>query len=55
MNLSVKNFEHRSTFGEVMDNIIVDCFLTHSVSVIYWLKVQTKNGGIFCSAMCIFP
>jgi len=27
-------FENRSTFGEVMDNIIVDCFFyTHSVQV----------------------
>ena len=26
VNLSVKKFENRSTFGEVMDNIIVDCF-----------------------------
>jgi len=25
------NFENQSTCGEVMDNIIVDCFLTHSV------------------------
>jgi len=27
MNLSVKKFENRSTFGEVMDNIVVPCFL----------------------------
>jgi len=26
VNLSVKNFENLSTFGKVMDNIIVDCF-----------------------------
>jgi len=26
LNLSVKKFENRSTFGVVMDNIIVDCF-----------------------------
>jgi len=25
LNLSVKNVENRSTFGEVMDSIIVDC------------------------------
>jgi len=32
LNLSVKKFENRSTFGEVMDNIVVPCsFLTHSV------------------------
>jgi len=31
VNLSVKNFENRSTFGEVMENIIMACFLTHSV------------------------
>ena len=32
MNLSVKKFENRSTFGEVMDNIVVPCFfLTHGV------------------------
>ena len=30
-NLSVKNFENRSTFGEVIGNIIVACFLTHGV------------------------
>jgi len=26
VNLSVKIFENRSTFGEVMDNIVVPCF-----------------------------
>ena len=26
MNLSVKKFENRSTFGEVMDSIVVPCF-----------------------------
>jgi len=26
VNLSVKKFENRSTFGEVMDNIVVPCF-----------------------------
>ena len=26
LNLSVKEFENRSTFGEVMDNIVVPCF-----------------------------
>jgi len=32
VNLSVKKkFENRSTFGEVMDNIVMPCFLTHSV------------------------
>jgi len=32
VNLSVKKIENRSTFGEVMDNIVVPCFfLTHSV------------------------
>jgi len=30
VNLSVKKFENRSTFGEVMDNIIVDCFFLNS-------------------------
>ena len=31
-NLPAKNVENRSTFGKVIDNIIVDCFyLTHSV------------------------
>ena len=31
MNLSVKKVENRSTFGKVMDNIVVPCFfLTHS-------------------------
>ena len=28
-----KKFENRSTFGEVMDNIIVDFFLTHSAEL----------------------
>jgi len=31
MNLVWTNFENRSIFGEVMANIVVDCFLTHSV------------------------
>ena len=32
VNLPVKNFENKSTFGEVMGNIIAACFLlTHSV------------------------
>jgi len=32
VNLSVKSFENRSTFGEVMDNNIVACFSwTYSV------------------------
>jgi len=26
MNLQWTNFDNRSTFGEVMDNIMVDCF-----------------------------
>jgi len=26
VNLQVKKFENRSIFGEVMDNIIVNCF-----------------------------
>ena len=26
MNLPVKQIENRSTFGEVMDNIVVPCF-----------------------------
>jgi len=34
VNLSVKKFENPSTFGEVMDNIVVPCFLTHSVYII---------------------
>jgi len=38
VNLSVKKCENRSTFGEVMDNIVVPYFLTHSVD--YWL---TRN------------
>jgi len=31
VNPSVKKIENRSTFGEVMDNIVVPCFFTHSV------------------------
>jgi len=31
VNLSVKKIENRSIFGEVVDNIVVPCFLTHSV------------------------
>jgi len=31
VNLSVKKIENLSTFSEVVHNIIVACFLTHSV------------------------
>jgi len=54
-----KNFEHRSTFGEVTDKSIVACFfLTHSVVVVvdvmnhsdyrHWLILQTarKSGDL---------
>jgi len=39
--------ENRSTFGEVMDNIVVPCFLTHSVDNqvsydVYERRVQRK-------------
>jgi len=42
VNLSVKKNENRSTFGEVMDNIVVPCFLTHSVQL-------TSGDGISAS------
>ena len=31
LRLSVKKFENRLTFGEVMGKSLVSCFLTHSV------------------------
>jgi len=31
LSLSVKNFENRSTFGEVMVKSLLSCFLTHGV------------------------
>ena len=31
LSLSVKNFENRSTFGEVMVKSLVSCFLTDGV------------------------
>ena len=41
VNLSVKKIENRSTFGEVMDNIVVPCFfLTHSVETGQKYNVQ---------------
>ena len=30
-SVSEKKIENRSSFGEVMDNVVVPCFLTHSV------------------------
>jgi len=32
VNLQVKHFENRSTFGQVMNNIIVDCFFDSQCS-----------------------
>jgi len=40
MNLPVKKIENRSTFGEVMDNIVVPCFLTHSVYTVSSIQVR---------------
>ena len=35
----MKKIENRSTFGEVMNNIVVPCFLTHSV-----YRCNSKSG-----------
>jgi len=36
MNLSVKKFENRSTFGKVMDNIIMAYFFDSQCSSWHW-------------------
>jgi len=51
VNLSVKKIENRSTFGEVMDNIVVP-FLTHSVECGPMPNVMAalpNTGGALCS------
>jgi len=52
------NFENQSTFGKVMDNIIVDCFLTHSVHLLRYLTTllvpdpATQLPSVTSSAAC---
>ena len=42
MNLSVKKCENRSTFGEVMDNIVVPCFFNSQCSYFTLSLVGTE-------------
>jgi len=47
VNLQRKNFENQSTFGKVMGNIIVACFLlTHSVVVVISFAVLDLMLGL---------
>ena len=43
LSLSVKNFENWLTFGEVMGNSLVSCFLTHGVVNYCWTVTILRN------------
>ena len=59
MNLSVKNFEKQSTFGLVMDNIIVACFFDSQcrfIAVLSFIMLahsfEIDNDMMVISVMC---
>ena len=49
MNLSVKKIENRSTFGEVMDNIVVPCFFDSQCRYIF------SRLDLYNNVILIFP
>jgi len=59
VNLSVKNFEKQSTFGLVMDNIIVACFFDSQcrfIAVLSFIMLahsfEIDNDMMVISVMC---
>jgi len=49
VNLSVKKFENRSTFGKVMDNIVVPCFFDSQCIYIFGGSCPLTK---FCQVQC---